>query len=422
MQSRALVLATCLPALLFAGSCQRLKECGQGYGTCPTQYTCVDESPGSPGRCELVEPGSVPTDRTKPKSCSFVQALFGTADQSFFGNAVATNGQSVLIGAVGSESPAGRAYLYDLTAGQLMPNASFTQQVNAQRASVSGSFGRSLAFLGNQAVVAGLKGWVSFQGSGTSWTYRASGMLAAGEGKAVATDGTYVALGVLGANTTVELRQLADGALCKTITPSGGQPLSGFGEALAIAGGTLFIGAYGGGMIQQMALNCPGGSESAEKIQSILGKAGGFGKSLGVSGSTLVGGTPSLSNVGPSFFTYVKQSGGDWQPEVNGPSRDHGSGGEVELGDALAIDGDLVVVGAPGLAGGSGGATVYQRQGPQWVALAEISAEFPGRNATEQLTDLGRSVAVSGGLVVVGAPASTTNLVPTGAALVYRCQ
>jgi hypothetical protein len=328
---------------------------------------------------------------------------------------------TVLIGAVGSESPAGRAYLYDLTAGQLTPNASFTQQVNAQRASVSGSFGRSLAFFGSQAVVAGLKGWVSFQGSGTSWTYRASGMLAAGEGKAVATDGTYVALGVLGANTTVELRQLADGALCKTITPSGGQPLSGFGEALAIAGGTLFIGAYGGGMIQKAPLDCPGGSESAQRVQ-LMPSTTGFGKSLGVSGSTLVAGAPNQWNAGPSFFTYVKQSGGDWQPEVNGPSRDHGSGGAFELGDALAIDDDLVVVGAPGLAGGSGGATVYQRQGPQWVALAEISAEFPGRDATEQLTDLGRSVAVSGGLVVVGAPASTTNLVATGAALVYRCQ
>ena len=425
MRTSNIRLLSALSALLSLSSCYRFKECGTEYGDCPESYVCVGYSAGTPGRCELTSRDDVVVDADggTTGSCTFVQALFGTEKNSFFGNAVASNGQSVLIGAVGGAAPIGRAYLYDGGGFSFAANSSFSQAVMVNASAVSGSFGRSVAMMGNQAIVSGVKGWSLYQDSGGGWTYRSTSSVAAGEAKALAFDGTYVAVGVLSTDNSVELRRLSDGMLCNTIRPSSGMPLSGFGEALAIANNTLLIGAYGGageGSVQSSALACPGDAANAQKILA-MGGSTNFGKAIAASGAQLLVGAPAQAGNAPSFYTYVA-SGRTWPADLNGPSRDHGAAGAFEVGDALAIDSNLVVVGTPGLSGGAGGATIYRRAGDSWVLLSEITADFPGRSAADHLIDLGRSVAVSGSLVIIGAPSSEKSGTATGAALIYRCQ
>jgi hypothetical protein len=164
-----------------------------------------------------------------------------------------------------------------------------------------------------------------------------------------------------------------------------------------------------------------------------------FGLSIAASGDVVVVGAPredsgSLSNGDQSdngleaagavyVFRYVDE---EWSQEAYLKASNPGLGDG--FGGAVALDGDLLVVGAdgeasasPGIDGdetddtltGAGAVYVFRRSGAEWLQEAYLKASNPGER-----DNFGRSVAVSGNRIVVGATgeSSDSNTVNSGEA------
>lgn len=417
MSTQWIVSAACLPLLLVGSSCQRLKECGPEYGDCPSSYSCIGYVSGTPGRCELTEPGMLEISNT-PKQCDLRTVLYGVESAGRFGSAVASNGSSVLIG----ESGKNAIHLYDLDgSGTFNENAQFGSTAAANSAQAGSDFGRSVALGSNEAYAVGVAGGQGYRKNGATWVSNGSSYKGfTGNARTVVSDGTYIALGVLGIGTTdVYVYRKTEAMPCKHVRPASGPSLPGFGDALGFTNGVLVIGGPDEQSVHSASFSCTSGTEEMSQAILSMASAGGFGKSVAVSGSTLVVGAPDQSGSQPDFFTF-KQNGTTWPAEDNGPSRARVA--TDGIGSALAIDGDLVVVGAPGVSSAKGEATIYQRLNRQWVTVLRADPGEIEKVSGGVIGQLGKSVAVSGSLVVIGAPFSRQGAVDTGAAVIYRCE
>ena len=146
-----------------------------------------------------------------------------------------------------------------------------------------------------------------------------------------------------------------------------------------------------------------------------------FGSSIAVSGNTVVVGAPqhtvgSNSTQGAAYV-FV-QSGGTWSEQAELTASD-GSAFD-EFGSSVAVNGSTVVVGAGWRTVGSnnsqGAAYVFVESGGTWSQQAELTAPDGGA-----YNYFGRSVALSGSTIVVGAPGypTTGSNVAQGAAYVF---
>ncbi len=140
---------------------------------------------------------------------------------------------------------------------------------------------------------------------------------------------------------------------------------------------------------------------NAKQLLEIRGATGavGFGQALAVSGSTLVVGAPYSSWGGRADvgLVYVyNQSGAGWQlvAELRGPEAIAHEG----LGESIAVSGSTVVVGAPGYDSSAGHAYVFTKSGTGWHQAGELQG-----SDTVAHDRFGGSVAVSGNTIVVGA-------------------
>jgi len=133
-----------------------------------------------------------------------------------------------------------------------------------------------------------------------------------------------------------------------------------------------------------------------------------FGAALDGGGTTLVVGAPGQGGTG-AVYVYVRD-GDAWVLEAEL----HAAGGASgdELGAAVALDGDTLVAGAPGRAGGAGATYVFTRAGGSWSPRAALVPDgaAPGWRS-------GAAVDVAGDLVVVGAPGANAD---AGVAVAFR--
>ncbi len=129
-----------------------------------------------------------------------------------------------------------------------------------------------------------------------------------------------------------------------------------------------------------------------------------FGASVSISWNTVVVGAPMEFSGSASGAVYVfNRVGGAWteQARLKAPFGDGGFGG------AVSVSGDTLVVGCGGSIGGSSSATsvfVFVRQGGSWSFQAPLSPSFIAPS-----DQLGRSVAISGDTIVIGAPGEDSN-------------
>lgn len=183
-------------------------------------------------------------------------------------------------------------------------------------------------------------------------------------------------------------------------------PIGWYGGSVALDGDTLVVGAtydLGQRGSAHVYERNHGGSDNWGLVKSIIPEWGTFefGKSVGVSGDTIV-----VSQMGGLYrptFVYERDAGGaeQWgQVATLYPVGDTQS----RFGYSVAIDGDTIIVGAVtdsenGVA--SGTAYVYGRNagGPSaWGLLKKLA---PSDGA--QWDDFGESVAVCGDFILVGA-------------------
>jgi len=170
-----------------------------------------------------------------------------------------------------------------------------------------------------------------------------------------------------------------------------------YGVALAMYGRTVVVGAYNDSTGATLAH----GSAHVVVADDVTVL---FGHSVAVSGLTMVAGVPRDS-LGSGFFNgsayvYERLSTG-WSLQARVVPRDSGAGDQ--FGFSGALDGETLLVGAPekwiGSTNNAGVAYVFERKGSHWLQVARLVASDFGANGR-----FGAAVALAGDLAVVGSP------------------
>jgi FG-GAP repeat len=135
----------------------------------------------------------------------------------------------------------------------------------------------------------------------------------------------------------------------------------------------------------------------------------GFGISVGVSGDTVVVGASSfVSTTERSAHVFVRPAAG-WNGALTESARLTMPGGSSDsgFGQSVAVSGDMIVVGAPGAENGKGAAYVFVKPAGGWsqspVPSAMLTA-FPDPTTPQRA--FGHLVAVDGDTIVVSPDAS----------------
>lgn len=203
-------------------------------------------------------------------------------------------------------------------------------------------------------------------------------------------------------------------------------PQDGFGErmgaAVAVSGDLVVVGTPGnlsaslgvGGMANVYQWNGTSWTNKAKLSYSPVLVGDKFGNGVAVDGGRMIVGAPwhqgvggAGDNFGSVFFYEDAPSGGPWPP-VQQWTEGNGKGG-IQLGSAVAMNGNTAVVGAPyenGMVGsGEGAAYVFVKSNELWQEQARMVQPNPSA-----ALNFGRRVALDGNTVVVGS--GDTNVAP----------
>jgi hypothetical protein len=288
-------------------------------------------------------------------------------------------------------------------------------------------FGYTVALSGTTAVVgaphgnSGTGAAYVFVGSGSSWSQQAELTAASGGavgdefGYSVAISGTTVVVGADEGNsgTGAAYVFVSSGTTWSQqaeLTASGGMAGDHFGRSVAISGTTVVVGAPFSSLETGAVYIFVGSGSSWSPQQELTGGASGdyFGDAVALSGTTLVVTAPESNSKTGAAYVFVG-SGSSWSPQGELTASDGASGDE--FGYSVAISGTTVVVGAPYRSSDTGGAAyVFVGSGSSWPQEAELTASG-GASGNE----FGYSVTISGTIAVVGAPQSSD----TGAAYLF---
>lgn len=151
--------------------------------------------------------------------------------------------------------------------------------------------------------------------------------------------------------------------------------------------------AQGGGML----VNTTG--EQDKLTASDAAASDAFGSCIDISGDTIVSGAVNASHSGftsPGAAYVHVRNGSTWTEQQKLIASDPAD--NARFGRAVAIDGDTVAVGAPGLSTSTGAVYVFTRSGTTWTQQQKLTASDA---ATDDM--FGVSVALDGDTIVVGA-------------------
>lgn len=139
-----------------------------------------------------------------------------------------------------------------------------------------------------------------------------------------------------------------------------------------------------------------------------------FGASVAISGDTLVAGADrhdGFTTDGGAAFVFTRAKDGTWAHTVTLAPRSLAP--SATLGYSAALDGDTLVLGAPG----AGTVHVFSRRGGTWREQAELRPP-----AALRYSGFGHSVRLDGEALVVGANTASDLLMLGGSAYVFRRQ
>jgi hypothetical protein len=247
-------------------------------------------------------------------------------------------------------------------------------------------------------------------------------------GLAVAVDGDTLVLGdpagAGGAGVVDVFGRIGDTRVrTARLAASDGSPGDSIGGAVAIDGDTIVGGASGDGpgrnATDQGSLYTfarTGASDRSEtaKLTGAAGAAGArLGFSVAIDGDTIVAGAPGLtlgSNARQgAVYTFTRSGDPARPPTAILAAREGGT--DQALGSSVAIDGETIVAGAPG--------DTVSGKAQQGSAYLFATSGAPVRTQTAKLLDpdgvknavLGFSVAVDRGTIAAGAPGSQSAMV-----------
>jgi hypothetical protein len=200
-----------------------------------------------------------------------------------------------------------------------------------------------------------------------------------------------------------------------------------FGTSVAVSGDIVVVGAFlaDGGNVDTGAAYVfekpPGGwsgspTESAKLTASDASENDQFGNAVAVSGDTVVVGASVGDSTFGSAYVFVEPVGG-WSGSLTEDAKLTASDGEEDdrLGFSVAIAGDTVVAGANRDNDATGAAYVFVEPTGGWSGSLTEDAKLTAFDGEED-DFFGFSVAISNGTIVAGASA---NSLGSGAAYVF---
>jgi hypothetical protein len=196
-----------------------------------------------------------------------------------------------------------------------------------------------------------------------------------------------------------------------SLTASDPVTTAGLGRAIAMSPEVIVAGAPGlndsPGTVYVFARDASGwsdGTQVAKLTASDRLPNDGFGRSVGISGDTIVVGAPGSSNLRGAVYVYEKPATG-WADATETAKLTASDGADSDvLGASVAIDDGTVVAGAPIPESGAlrpGAVYVFEKPATGW-ANATQTAKLTASDAVNW-DHLGQSVAISAGTVVAGA-------------------
>lgn len=348
-------------------------------------------------------------------------------DAGWFGYSVAISGSLAIIGAYNENASgtkiegAGNAYVFNTTNGALI------QTLTSPHAQKAGNFGWSVAISGNLAIVGAYDETAKKDfGAGRAYIFNViSGALiqtltsphATDDGyfgNSVAISGNLAIIGapgeyakkLVGAGNAY-LFNVTTGALVSTLSSPKPKSDGSFGCSVALSGGLAIAGADGEpfkkdfGAGNAYIFNASTGALVTTLSSPNAQSNGGFGYSVGVSGKLAIVGAynenASSTSIQGAGNAYVFNSNkGTLISTLTSPNAQDGG----SFGNSVAINGNLVIVGADGeIAAGHGSAGHAYLFDASTGALTQIMI-----SPHPQLSgNFGNSVALGGSLALVGA-------------------
>ncbi len=376
----------------------------------------------------------------------FIQKLKLTASDGssndIFGQSVALEGDVAVVGAPNKNTRRGKAYIF-VRSG----NTWNEQQILAPNdLAIDSFFGTSVAIEDDTIVVGaygnGVAGAVYvFVRSGNNWTQQQK--LTPSDSPSLALFGRTVGINnntiIAGAADADSLRGAAYIFVRSGTTWTEQQKLfttetntGKFGDSVAISGDTVAIGESGDfnpqlGVLGAAYIFVRSGTTWTEQQKLFASDAQGqdyFGSSILIEGDTVVVGSQSgLSAPGTkkgAAYVFVR-SGTSWTQQQKLIASDGAAGDR--FGISLAMSGSKLIVGASGVDlnsdnNGEGSAYIFELAGNVWNQEQKIhlapEVQFPS---------FGRSVAIDGETILVGAPGENgTAGAAQGAAYIFAPQ
>jgi hypothetical protein len=299
-----------------------------------------------------------------------------------FGSVVAISGTTILVGAFGTNSSAGAAYIY--VRGKEGWPTSPTAALADPGDSAGDEFGISLSLSGANAVI-GAFGSANLSGAAYIYTKSKAGWPTTPTttlanpgggifGESVAISDATVMVGAPATNSYagvvfvyLESKTGWPTSPTSTLFDPGATNDDQFGNAVAISGVNAVIGAFGTASTGVAYVFTKGRSGWAMTPVVTLADPGAtvgdnFANSVAISGATIVIGAPSSGLVPPpgSAYIYVKGEAG-WPTDPTATPIDPASAGEDGFGLSVAALGKTVIVGAFGTNSFVGTAYLYRR-------------------------------------------------------------
>ena len=383
-----------------------------------------------------------------------------TRDLEQLGYSVSISGDTIVAGAWGDKSCedfSGSAYVFVKPAGG-WANMTETAKLTASDCTFLDNFGRSVAVDGDVVVVGVPKdqdlgfcsgsayvfvrpdtGWTSMTETakltttdGEEWDLFGTSVSISGVVVVIGAPGNYGSAYKSGAAYVFVKPDNGWSTMTQTakLTPSAGVSVDNFGDSVSINGDTIVVGASDGGYYRRCSLSAyvfvkPVGGWSNMTPTATLTTSEGvlsdcFGASVYVSGDIVVAGAPFDDDNGywsGSAFVFVKSETG-WADMTQTSKLTGFEPSDNDLfGLSVSVDEGTVVVGAPGDGNYCGAAYVFEKPVNGWTNM----------NQTAKLTALdgaagarfGSSVAISGDMVVIGAPWGDYFGLASGSAYVF---
>jgi hypothetical protein len=406
----------------------------------------------------------------------FVQKAMLTASdkhaQDNFGNSVSISGDVIVVGVPNSDpggtTNAGAAYVFVRPAGLWLGNLTQTAKLTASDKAASDEFGRSISISGDVIVVGARKadpGGVSSAGAAYVFVKPGGGWVnmtqtakltasdkAVGDyfGHSVAVDGSLIVVGAsnadIGGLTNAGAAYIfvkpgggwiGNHTQTAKLTAAGNSANDFFGQSVAVRGNVVVVGAYQawvGGITaagsayiyQKPGSGWANTTQTATLTASDAALADLFGYSVAIDNNVIVVGATGvvlggIDNTGAAYI-FVKP-GASWL-NMTQTAKLTASDGALNdsLGTSVAIDGDVVVAGAPfsdtGGLNDAGAAYVFTKPASGWINNNEtVKLAASNKKAGD---NFGSSLALSGDVIVAGAAKTdTSTAINSGSAYIF---